>query len=262
MTLDIWHRYLICYTWHLIHDTWYLTPVLDILSLDTWYLTLDIWHRYLICYHLTPDTWHLISDTGTWHVITWHLTPDTWCLTLVLDMLSLDTWCLTLDIWHRYLTCYTWHLILDTWYLTLVLDMIYLTPDTWYMTLDMLSHSTSTLDLILWHLTVYYHTWHLYYFAYSWLSLLRGLDMIIILLQDIWYSCAPELLYSWTPVTGRLLILFSWCHTPVDPRNWLIMDIGLLWTPCGYYHWAIYNKVFNLHWDGKNWWILSVGMYI
>jgi len=54
LTLDIWHWYLPCYTWHLIYDTgtchaildiWYLTPILAML-----YLTLDIWHWYLPCY--------------------------------------------------------------------------------------------------------------------------------------------------------------------------------------------------------------------
>ena len=67
LTLDIWHRYLSCYTWplisdtgtcHAIFDTWYPTPVLVML-----YLTLDIRHRYLTCYH-SPDmlshTWHAI----------------------------------------------------------------------------------------------------------------------------------------------------------------------------------------------------------
>jgi len=124
---------------YLTLDTWYLTPILDMLSLGTWYL---------------------ISDTGTWHVI-------------------LDTWYLTLDIWHRYLTCYHLHLIPDTWYMTL---------DNWhaitYLTCYhlVLVHLTDivTPDWILLHLT-------LYYFAHSWLSLLRGLDMIIILLRDIWY---------------------------------------------------------------------------
>jgi len=51
--------------------------------------------------------------------------------------------------------------------------------------------------------------------------------------------CTPELLCSWTPVIGRLLTLCSWYYIPVDPRNWIIMDIGLLWTPCGHYHWTI-----------------------
>jgi len=83
-------------------------------------------------------------------------------LTSVLDMLSLDT-----D---------TLHLIYDTWQLTC------------YHSLDMLSPGASTYDLILWYLTGYYYTWHLYYMAYSWLSLLRGLGMIIILWPDLWYS--------------------------------------------------------------------------
>jgi len=100
LTLDIWHRHLICYTWHLISGTWYLTPTLDML-------------------YLTPDLWHLISDTCTWYVIL-----DTWSLALVIWhrhwYVTLDTWYLTLDIWHRHLTCYhltpdTWHLIYDTW---------------------------------------------------------------------------------------------------------------------------------------------------
>ena len=125
-------------------------------------------------------------DLLAWHVITWHLIPDTWCLTPVLDMLLLNTWYLTpvLDM-----------LSLDTCYLTP--DIWHLILDTCYHSLDMLSHGTSTLDLILWQLTRYYYTWHLYYFTYSWLSLLRELGMIIILLPDLWYSCAPELLYSW-----------------------------------------------------------------
>ena len=98
LTLDIRHRYLPCYTWHM-----YPTPVLAML-----YLTLGTRHRYLPCY-----TWHLVSDTSTCHAI-----PD-------------------LDIWHRYLTCYTWHLIPDTWYLTPVLTCYHLTwyCDTWLDTI-------------------------------------------------------------------------------------------------------------------------------
>ena len=135
--------------------------------LDTWSLTLDIWHRYLTCYHLTPDTWHVIFDS--WYLayaITWYLT----CFHMVLVHL---TWC-----------CDTWHLLsFDTWQLTC------------YHSLDMLSHGTSTLDLMLWHLTGL--LLHLYYVFYSWLLLLRGLGMIIMLLLDIWYSWNPILL---TPV--------------------------------------------------------------
>jgi len=170
LTLDIWHRHLTCYTWHLISDTdtgyvilntWYLTPVLDML-----YLTLNIWHLHLTCY-----TWHLISDTGTWHVIL-----DTWYMTPILDMLSLDTWYLTADIWH------------------LTVDMLSL---TWHM----LSPGTITLNLILRHLTGYYYTWHLYYMAYSLLSLLRESWHDYYTASDIWCSCTPELLYSWTLIS-------------------------------------------------------------
>jgi len=38
----------------------------------------------------------------------------------------------------------------------------------------MLSPGTDTFDPVLWHLTGYYYIWHMYYIAYSWLSLLRG----------------------------------------------------------------------------------------
>jgi len=229
LILDIWHQYLSCYTWHLISDTgtchaifdtWYLTPVLVMLYLtqisdtgtchtifDTWYLhrylpcyiwylisatitcyaTLDTWYltRYLTCY-----TWHLISDTGTCHAIL-----DTWYLSPVLVMLYL-----TLGIRHRYLPCNTWHMIYDngTWHV--ILDTLYLTPDIWHLTINMLSPGTSTLDMILWQLTSDYYTWHLYYMAYWWLSLLQRLGMIIILLPDLWYTWTPMLLYSWTPI--------------------------------------------------------------
>ena len=98
-------------TWHLIPDTWYLTPALDIL-----YLTPDLWHLIsdtgTEMLHLTPDTWHLISDTGTWYLI-------------------LDTWSLILDIWHRH-----WYVTLDTWSLTPALDMLYLIPDLWHLISD------------------------------------------------------------------------------------------------------------------------------
>ena len=71
-------------------------------------------------------------------------------------------------------------------------------------------------------------TWHDYYIVTRHLVLLN--------------SCAPELLYSWTPVTERLLTLCFWYYTSVDSHNWIIMDIGLLWTPCGHYHWTISNN--------------------
>jgi len=109
--------------------------------------------------------------------------------------------------------------------------------------IDMLSLGTDTLILILWYLTGYYYTWHLYYIASSWLSLLWELDMIIILLPDIWYSWTPVLLNSYAP---ELLCFWtleqgdSWYHTPIDPCNWLIMDIGILCIHCGHYHWITY----------------------
>ena len=116
------------------------------------------WHMMLTWYrHVILDTWYL---TPTLICYTWHLLYDTWYLTPVLDILLLDSWSLTLDTRHQYLTCY--HLTPDTWYLTL--DMLSL--DTWHM----LSPGTDTFDMILWHLTGYYYTWHLYYIAYSWLS--------------------------------------------------------------------------------------------
>jgi len=200
------HRTPACHTWYLIRCTCQLylthgmTPILAML-----YLTHDIWHPYLPWY-----IWHMISAP-------------------VLVMLYL-----ILDIWHQYLPCYIWHMIsdtstchaiFDTWYPTPVLasytwHMIYDTstwhviPDTWYLTINMLSPGTSTHDMILWHLTGDYYTWHPYYLAYSWLSLLRGLDMIIILLSDLWYSwtsvhlnpCTPELLY---PLYSCLLYCYS-----------------------------------------------------
>ena len=95
LAYDIWHQYLPCYTWRMISDTgtchaihlisdtsichailntWYMTPVLDML-----YLTYDTWHQYLPFY-----IWHMIPDIGTCHAIF-----DTWYMTLVFDMLYL-----------------------------------------------------------------------------------------------------------------------------------------------------------------------------
>ena len=203
---------LICGTWHVILDTWYLTLTLDML-------------------YLTPDLWHVIYDTDARYVI-------------------LDTWSTTLDIWHWYLICHTWHLIHGTWYLTPVLDLLsldtwYLTPDighlihdTWYHSLDMLSHGTSIFDLILWYwldtitpdtrIILHIHDYH-FYGDLAWL------------LYCYQIFGTPELLCSWTPVylnpkIGRLLTLCSWYYTPVDPRNRITMDIGLLRIPYEHYH--------------------------
>jgi len=149
---------------------------------------------------LIPDIWCCDSHR---HIS--YLILDTWYPTPALDMLYL-----ALDIWHWYLLCYTWHL----------------TSDIWHLALDMLSSGIDTFYLILWHLTGYYYTWHLYFFAYSWLSLLRGLGMIIILLPDIWYSWTPVLLNSC--ILEPLKKGDSWYYTPIDPRNWITMNIGLL----------------------------------
>ena len=106
----------------------------------------------------------------SYHMTCWFpdtnmLIPDAWYLALIFDMLLLDIWHLTIDM-----------LSLDTWH--------------------MLSLGTNTLELMLWRLIGYYYTWYLYYIVYSWLSLLRGLDTIIILISDIWYSWTPVLLNS------------------------------------------------------------------
>ena len=110
---------------------------------------------------------------------------------------------------------------LDTWYLTIYT----LSPDAWHLLLGI-----DTIDLMLWHSTGYYHTWHLYCIAYSWLSLLCGLDMIITLLP----SRTPELMYSLTPIFLNSCILKplkqgdSWYYTP-DTILLLITVIGYSW---------------------------------
>ena len=146
------------------------------------------------------------------------------CLTLA--TIIFNTWFLIIQVniryLHRHLICYIWYLIYGTWYLTL---------DTWYLTLalNMLSPGISSLDLILWHLTGYYYTRHLYFLAYSWLSLLRGLDYYIITKHLVLLnSCIPEPLKKGD----------SWYYTHVDPRNRITMNIWLLWTPCGHYNWT------------------------
>ena len=114
---------------------------------------------------------------------------------LMLDMPSLDTWFLTLDIWY------------------LTIDMLSL--DIWHM----LSLSTDTLDLMLWHLSGQYYTWHLYYIVYSWLLLLQGLDIIIILLRDIWYSWTPVSLVLMSHALLLLLIAQSY-RRPTEHAAW------------------------------------------
>ena len=153
-----------------IFNPWFL-----VIQVNIWYL-----HRHLICY-----IWYLIHGT-------WYPTP-------VFVMLYLS-----LNIWHRYLPCYTYHLISDTGTYHAILDgwraithltcdhlvLVYLIwyCDTWLDTI--ISGTCITL-----HIHDYYFTgtWHDYYTVTRPLVLLN--------------SYAPVLLYSWTPVTGRLLIL-------------------------------------------------------
>ena len=157
--------------------------------------------------HLTCCTWYMIYDTGTRY-------------------------------WHRHLICYTWYLFHGTWYLdTSIWHMSYLTPapDTRYMTCFHVVQ-VHWLDIVT--LDRHHHPWYLYYMTYFWLSLLRGLGMIIILLPDIWYSWTPILLNSCIlePLKYGGSWHYSWYYTPVDPRNRITMDIGLLWIPCGLYY--------------------------
>ena len=180
------------------------------INFSTWYLAIrvNIWcctlfsHRHLTCY-----TWHAIYDTGTRYVI-------------------LDTWSTTRDIWHRHLICCTWYLIHDTWYLTPVLDMSYLTPDldTQYMSHasthlacfhmvqvhwpDIVTPDRILLPLILvlygiFMTITFMGTWHDYYIVTRYLVLLN--------------SCAPELLYTWTPEIGRLLTLLLILYSSWPP---------------------------------------------
>ena len=138
-------------------------------------------------------SWH-------WYVYTWHLIPDIWYLTLIFDMLSLDTWSLILDIWYWYLTCYhlivnTWHLISDTWQLI----CYHLTLDTCYLVLIHLTWCCDTWPDIITPdtcITLSIHDYHFY----------EDLTWLLYCYQT---SGTPELLYSWTPETGRLLILYS-----------------------------------------------------
>ena len=170
------------YTVLLYRVTWpddYL--IYDIVTLTDILITW-LWYVYI---------WYLISDTGTWHVITRHLIPDTWYLISILDMLSpdnliTDTWYMTLDNWRAitHLTCY--HLVLihltrdcDTW-----LDTI--TPDT----------------------CISLHIYDYHFFRdLTWLFYIITRHLVLL------NSCAPELLYTWTPEKGRLMILYS-CWSP------------------------------------------------
>ena len=143
--------------------------------------------------HLTCCTWYMIYDSGTRYLHRHSVFTST-----------LDILYLIYDLWH-------WHSVLTpalgiyigTWYLdTSIWHMSYLSPDPdpRYMTHAnpnlICFHVVQVIDLTSRPLTGHYYPWYLYYMTYSWLSLLRGLGTIIILLPDIWYSWTPVLLNS------------------------------------------------------------------
>ena len=169
-------------------------------------LLFDIWYRYLSCY-----TYYLIIDTGTCHVrlITWYR--------------------------HRYMSCYTYCLISDTgtchaihitWYLTPVLAMLYLLFDIWHRYL-----SCYTYYLICFHVVqVHWPDIVTLNTLPPLIPVLYGIFMTITFTGTWLLYCyqifgTPELLYSWTPEKGWLLILYSWYYTPVNSHRWIIMDI-------------------------------------
>ena len=149
-------------------------------------------------------TWYLTSVLAM--LITWYrhryLPCYIWYMisTLLLAMLYL-----LFDIWYQYLPCYTHRLISDTWY-----------NNTWHLTCyhSVLVHLTWYCAPILYYIFMtitFTGTWHDYYPVTRYLVLLN--------------SCTLELLYSWTPEKGWLLILYSWYYTHVNSRSWIIMVI-------------------------------------
>ena len=145
---------------------------------------------------------HAIFDTGICHAIfdtdVCHATLDPWHLTPALGIYTGTQYL------HRPLACYT-----DMLFMTLALGIYtgtrYMDPvlEIWHTWHLHLTHGIwyafmwyKYLDLTSRLLTGHYHPWCLYYMTYSWLSLLQGLGMTIILLPDIWYSWTPVLLYN------------------------------------------------------------------
>ena len=86
------------------------------------------------------------------------------------------------------------------------------------------------------------------YMTYSWLSLLRGHDMIIILLlPDIWYSCTPEYLNPWNREAPDITPVLYSCW----PRNRITMDIVHLWISPRTLLFETLLYLNNLHRDGE-----------
>ena len=111
----------------------------------------------------------------------------------------------------------------------------HLTPDTWYMTLDNWHVITY---LICFHMVLVHLTWC----CDTWLDTITPDICITLHIHDYYfYGDLSWLLYCYqTFGTLELLILYSWYYTPVNSCNWIIMDIRLLYTPCGHNHWTIY----------------------
>jgi len=188
-----------------IFSTWYPATQVNICC------CIRYLHRHSV-FTPTPDTLYLIYNLWLRHSI----------FTLALGIYT-GTWYLIpvprhLIFRHRY----SIYVILDTW--------------SWHPVYDILSCGTSTLTwhcdpwpdttipdtCIIWHIHDYHFygdlTWLLYYYQ---------------------TFGTPELLYTWTPEIGKLLTLLL-NYTPVDPRNRITMDIGLLWIPCGLYYLTLY----------------------
>ena len=181
MWVDVWCciRYL--------HRHTVFTPTLGML-----HLIYDLWHRHsvftlVLSIYIDLGMLHLIYDLWLRHSV----------FTLALGIYT-STW---------YLKPVPWHLIFKpgTWYMTYFSP----DPDPWYTThVNPYLICYKYIDLTSWPLTRHYHPWYLYYMTYSWLSLLRGLGMTIILLPNIWYSWTPVLLNPWKRVTPDIILLF------------------------------------------------------
>ena len=146
--------------------------------------------------HLTCYTWCMIYGTGTWYII--YLIHGTWYLTPTLDMLYLIP-----DPRHLILDIGTWYMS----YLSLDPDPRYITHANPYLIYfhvvqvhrpDILTLDRTLSPLIhvlygIFMTITFTGTWHDYY------NIIRHLVLLD--------SCTPELLYTWTPELGRLLIL-------------------------------------------------------
>jgi len=165
------------------------------------------------------------------------------------------------DLWHRHLIYYIWYLIHGTWYLTPALDMLYLIPDPRHLILDTGTWYTSYLSLdpdprYMTHANPYLICFHVV--QVHWpdiVTLDRTLAPPIPVLYSIFMTITftgTWLLYCYQTFGTHVLLNScipeplekgnSWYYTPVDPRNRITMNIGLLRILCGHYHWTNYNN--------------------